>query len=75
MLWTAREDEPFMKMLNEELKGGGNFPILSEVLDQGLGALPVVGTVASLIFSAVSLGVDLTTTSHSVIVRAGDHVW
>ena len=75
LLWTARENEPFMKMLNDELKGGESFPILTEVLEAGLGAVPVVGAAASLLFSAISTGVDLAKTSHSVIVRAGDHVW
>lgn len=75
LLWTARENDGFLQMLNKELQGGEGYPILSAVVGEGVGFIPVVGTAVSLLFSAVSAGVDLAKTSHTVIARAGDQVW
>ena len=75
MLWTAKENDGFLQMLNKELQGGEEYPILSAVVGEGVGFFPVVGTAMSLLFSGVSAGVDLAKTSHTVIARAGDQVW
>lgn len=75
LLWTAKENDGFLKMLNKELQGGEGYPILSAVVGEGVGRIPVLGTAVSLLFSAVSAGVDLSKTSHTVIARVGDQVW
>lgn len=73
--WTAQESNPFMQMLNQELKGGNSYPVLVAVLGAGIGLVPVVGTAAGLLFAATTTGVDLSKTSHSVIAREGDQIW
>jgi hypothetical protein len=73
--WTAQERNPFMQMLNQELKGGNSYPVLVAALGAGIGLVPVVGTAAGLLFAATTTGIDLAKTSHSVIAREGDQIW
>ena len=44
LLWTAKENDGFLKMLNKELQGGEGYPILSAVVGEGVGLIPVLGT-------------------------------
>lgn len=61
-----------IQILNRELLGGQNYPILTTMLG-GLAGMASVG--AGLVFSAAAAGLDAARPVHQVLVRDGDEVW
>ena len=61
-----------LPLLNKELSGGQNYPVLTAML--GAAAGPISGG-GSLLFSAATTGIDLAKPEHRIIARKGDEIW
>lgn len=62
----------FMRALNQELKGGASYPVLTTVLGTAVG---VASGGAGLLFTAATLAVDLNRRNTDVLARVGDEIW
>lgn len=71
MTLTAQQTG-YMRALNQSLKGGASYPVLTFALGTAVG---LVSGGAGLIFSVATAGLDLSRRDTDVLARGGDEIW
>ena len=61
-----------LPLLNVELSGGQEYPVLTALLGAASG--PVSGG-GALLFSAATVGIDIAKPDHRILARKGDEIW
>lgn len=61
-----------LPLLNTELSGGQDYPVLTALLGAASG--PISGG-GALLFSAATVGIDMAKPDHRILARKGDEIW